>query len=1403
MNEEVSVERHDIDKAPRSHRRRGRRWASGLAKWTVGTLLALIAAAAAFLLFLDTDAGHRFLTDRVSALSPSSGLKIRIGRIDGSIWNETRLRDVRVYDTGGLFAESPRIDVEWRPLQWIANRLVIDDLQSDLLILHRLPRLVPSEEPRPILPGFDVRVGRLRIAQLRLERGIAGPQRVASVEGEADIRRGRALVNLRAAMRGGGDKLALLIDAEPDRDRFDLDVRLDAPANGIAANLSGLNRPITLRVGGEGSWSSWRGQGTLDLSGRRTANLALAARSGVYTLAGRVAPAQFWTGKKARLSAPFVTVAARSTFRDRRLDGSLSLRSAALKLEARGAVDLARSAFDDVRIAADLLDPRALFPNMTGQRVRLTALLNGVFRRAAFAYRATSPRIAFDNTGFEDVRAEGRGRLSSPPVSVPVLFTARRVTGVGDVAGGILANLRVDGILKVTARQLTGEGLTLTSDKLKSKLSLFVDLVNGRYDVVLSGGLSRYLIPGLGIVDVMSELKVVPGAGGRGTLVTGRGRAWVRRFDNRFLLGLAGGLPQIETDLVRTSDGIVRFANLRLSAPAIRITGSGYRRRDGTFFFEGSGTQGTYGAFALSLDGRIDRPQMAIRLARPNDALGLANVLLNLDPTAQGFAYRAAGSSTLGPFTSRGAILLPAGQPAVIQVGALSVSGTNAAGTLRADPGGFTGRLVVGGGGLDGRLLFNPVGAVQRIEAHLAANNASFTGPPAIAIRRGRVDGVILLDPGATSLEGTLSARGLTSGGLSIASIEASGSLRGGVGEVRADVAGSRGRDFVFRTVANLAPGRIRLTGGGTVDRRPIQLSEPAVLTKEGDAWRLASTALTFAGGNATVSGLFGPNDTSFDARMQGMPLTVLNIAYPRLGLGGIASGTLSYRSPRGGAPPTGAADLRIRGLTRSGLVLSSKPVDVGVAARLQGGNAALRAIAVSEGRTIGRAQARISPIGTVGDIGERLSRAPLFAQLRYNGSADTLWRLTGVETIDLSGPVAVGADARGTLADPQIRGSVRTEKARLESPVTGTVIDNIQAAGRFGGSRLVIDSFSGTTKRGGRLTGRGAFDLAAATGYAMDLALQAEAAQLIDRDDIKAQVTGPIAIKSGGSGGTISGDVELVSGSFRLGSATAATQIPRLPVKEINRPDDDLPAPRRADPWRLDLRVRGDNRLAVTGLGLTSEWGANLRIGGSVTEPRIDGRAELVRGTFDFAGRRFDLERGLISFLGETPVNPVLDIAAEGRVQGLNAEIRVTGRGQRPEIAFTSTPALPQDELLSRLLFGTSITNLSAPEALQLAAAVASLNNTGGGLDPINAVRAATGLDRLRILPADIATGQGTSIAAGKYIGRRVYVEVITDARGYSATRLEYQITRWLSLLSSISTIGRQSVNVRVSKDY
>ena len=1403
MDEAAPVAEQEEGPAPR-RRSLARRSLSFTAKALVGLIGGLLFAAAAFLAFLDTGAGHRFIADKIADQAPRSGLKIVIGRIDGSIYGNTRLRNVRLYDPKGQFAEIPYATLDWQPLAWITKRLVIDDLHARLVYLDRLPKLRPSEEPRPILPGFDIHIGRFRIEQLRLGTAVARKERTASLAGEIDIRAGRALADLKAEVRGGGDRLALRLDAEPDRDRFDLDVKLVAPARSVLGTMIGTARPIMLDISGDGSWSRWAGNLRLGVSGRQAANLALTAQDGRYGVRGLVAAAPFLKGKLQRLAAPVVQVSGTGTLEARQLAGRLSLRTAALKVETAGTVDLARNAFRDVRIGADLLRPSSLFPNMTGTRVRLTLLLDGAFSRAAFAYRVTSPRVAFDRTGFEDLRAEGRGRLSKEPLNVPVLLMARRVTGVGDVVGGILGNLRVQGLLKVTSRRLIAEGLTLSSDRLKGRLSMLVDLVTGRYDVVLSGGLTRYRIPGLGIVDVTSQLKVVPGPGGRGTYVTGTGRAWVRRLDNRFLASLAGGLPRIDTGLVRGADGVIHFRNLRLVAASIRVNGNGYRRKDGTFHFEGSGQQAQYGPFALVLDGNIARPKLAVRLARPNDAMGLRNVLLNLDPNAHGFAYRAQGASLLGPFTSRGAILLPGQGPAVINIADLTVSGTRASGSLRPGAGGLTGRLDLTGGGLTGSLLFDPVNNVQRVRADLTASNARFEGPPPIAIREGRLQGVILLDPKGTSVRGSLSARGVSRGGLSIARINANANMLGGSGQVAADIVGRQGRDFVFRTLTSFSPGRINISGSGNVDRRPIQLAGPAVLAKTEDGWRLAPTALTFSDGHASVSGLFGGAATELSARLDAMPLTVLDIAYPRLGLGGAASGTLSYRSPKDGSHPSGDLNLRVRGLTRAGLVLSSKPVDIGVVAKLTGGNAAMRALAVSEGRTIGRAQARIAPLGAGDSIGERLANGTLFAQLRYNGQADTLWRLTGVEFLDMSGPVAIGADARGTLADPQIRGSVRTEQARIESPVTGTVIENVRASGRFGGSRLLIDSFTGSTRGGGSVSGRGAVDLASARGYGIGLSLKATSALLIDRDDLKARVTGPLTIRSDGSGGTIAGNLKLVAGSFQLGRATAAAQVARLNVREVGRDTDEVPVRRAAAPWRLDVDVDGPGGgLAVTGLGITSEWGTNLKIAGTATAPRVTGEANLIRGSYDFAGRRFDLERGVIRFQGESPPNPILDIVAEGGVRGLNATIRVTGRGQRPEIAFTSTPALPQDELLSRLLFGTSITNLSAPEALQLAAAVAALNDPGGGLDPINALRNAVGLDRLRILPADIVTGQGTSIAAGKYLGRRVYAEVVTDARGYSATQLEYEITRWLSILGTISTIGRQSVNVRVSKDY
>lgn len=1381
-----------------------RRWPWPV-RFTGGVLLTLVLAFLVALWGIDTSPGHRFLADRIAALPIKTGLRIRIGRIDGSIWHRATLRDLRLYDTRGLFFEAPEVELEWRPAAWLRNRLDIERLGSDLVILHRMPVLRKTRENGPILPGFDIHLGALRVGAVRLGAGIAGEQRTARLTAHADIVGRRALIDLSALVAGGGDRLRVHLDAAPDDDRFDLAGRLTAPAGSLTGKLVGTRRPIVASVGGRGRWTRWDGMFAASLAGRRVADLAVQVRRGDYRLIGTLAPAPFLAGKLQRLSAPMIYVNGGATLADRQLDTRLELRSAALALNAKGRLDLGASAFGDFAIDANLLRPAALFPNMSGRAIRLQTVLDGPFRTAAFRYRATAPRFAFDDTGFEVATASGAGRFGGSLVKVPIRFTARRVTGIGDVAGGILADLSVQGVLDVTAKALTGTRLALASDKLRGTLDLRVDLVTGDYGVGLTGGLARYLIPGVGIVDVTSQLAAVPGPGGHGTIVKGRGRAIVRRFDNAFLRSLAGGLPTIDTALVRTPDGVMHFSGLTLTGPAIRLAGTGLRRRDGTFQFDGGGTQASYGPLTLKLDGQIDRPKLDIMLAHPVDALGLSTVHLLLDPDPAGFAFRAAGGSTLGPFAGNGHIDLPSGAPALIRVAALAVSGTRAAGTLRSDPAGFTGSLDVAGGGLGGRLLFRPAGTLQRIETHLRATGATIATATPLTVRKGMLDAVLLLDPAGTAIEATATAQGLRRGPLSIARLAGNAVLKGGRGTVRASLAGARGRAFAIQTVTAIAPDRVAVIGQGTLDRQPIRLEAPALFTRDGEGWRLATSALDYGGGVARVGGRFGGGTagTELDAALERMPLAVLDIGFPTLGLGGEATGRLTWRLPAGAVVPSARMDMRVRGLTRSGLVLSSRPIDVGVAGLLSPAGVAARAVMASGGRVIGRAQGRIAPFAAHGDMVARLRAAPLLAQLRYDGPADTLWRLTGIEGIDLSGPAAIGADVTGSVAAPVIRGSLRTSAARLESAVTGTVIENLAAQGRFGGSRLQIDRFTGTTPKGGTLDGRATFDFAARHGLGMDIRLDTNAAVMLARDDIGATVTGPLTIRSDGAGGTISGDVQLVAGRYRLGRAAAAS-IPRLDVTEINRPADEADEPAPRIPWALDLHAKARNRLAVSGLGLDSEWKADLAIRGTVDNPAITGRADLVRGGYEFAGRRFELDRGMIRFAGEAPPDPVLDIVAKADLQGLDASIRVSGTGLRPEIGFQSTPALPEDELLSRLLFGSSITSLSAPEALQLAAAVASLREgSNTSLNPINTLRRAAGLDRLRILPADPTTGQGTAVAAGKYLTRRTYVEVISDGAGYSATRVEFQITRWLSVLSTISTIGRQSANVRVSKDY
>ena len=128
---------------------------------------------------------------------------------------------------------------------------------------------------------------------------------------------------------------------------------------------------------------------------------------------------------------------------------------------ARGALDLAGNRYRGIRLGIDLLKPPALFPNMTRQErapgvdARRALRDRGLFLSADLALRE------FDNNGFVDAARRGpraddrRGRCAFRCGS-----QARAITGIGDVAGAILANPRIEGWLTVTPKLLRGDGLS-------------------------------------------------------------------------------------------------------------------------------------------------------------------------------------------------------------------------------------------------------------------------------------------------------------------------------------------------------------------------------------------------------------------------------------------------------------------------------------------------------------------------------------------------------------------------------------------------------------------------------------------------------------------------------------------------------------------------------------------------------------------------------------------------------------------------------------------------------------------------------------------------------------------------------------------------------------------------------
>lgn len=94
------------------------------------------------------------------------------------MFGKSKLRNVAVADNRGTFLTSPEIDLDWSPGAWLHNSLHIDSVTAGQVTLIRLPKLKPSTKKGPILPGFDIHIGELRIDRLEIGQAVGGQPRV-------------------------------------------------------------------------------------------------------------------------------------------------------------------------------------------------------------------------------------------------------------------------------------------------------------------------------------------------------------------------------------------------------------------------------------------------------------------------------------------------------------------------------------------------------------------------------------------------------------------------------------------------------------------------------------------------------------------------------------------------------------------------------------------------------------------------------------------------------------------------------------------------------------------------------------------------------------------------------------------------------------------------------------------------------------------------------------------------------------------------------------------------------------------------------------------------------------------------------------------------------------------------
>ena len=395
-----------------------------------------------------------------------------------------------------------------------------------------------------------------------------------------------------------------------------------------------------------------------------------------------------------------------------------------------------------------------------------------------------------------------------------------------------------------------------------------------------------------------------------------------------------------------------------------------------------------------------------------------------------------------------------------------------------------------------------------------------------------------------------------------------------------------------------------------------------------------------------------------------------------------------------------------------------------------------------------------------------------------------------------VQGTARVDVRATGPVTQPNVNGTVTVAGARLVDTGFNVALNDINTTIALSGTTATIQSFTGQISSGGTVTIGGTIGL---TGqFPADLTIDANRARYNDGELIAARLsadltlTGPLVATPTLAGTIDAEEIDIIVPD------NLPTSLARIDVTHRNATKAVLEQQRQLFPKTaggkngggitLDITFNAPNRVFVRGRGLDLELGGSLKLTGPAANLSIVGGFELVRGRFQILSKELTFQRGNLSFTGD--LIPTLDLEASSTVGDVTVYVTVTGPANNPSVSFSSNPALPQDEVLARLIFGQGTSDLSPLQIAQLAEAAATLAGVGGSTGLLDNLRSQLGVDSLNVTTT--SDGQ-TAVGVGKYLNENTYLGVDSTGR----VSLELKLGGGLKAKGAVTSSGGGEVGV------